>query len=194
MGFSLLLVDDDPIYCRTLHAAFIRRGMRTVIAHCEEDAIQVAQDIHFDGITIDLQLQQNQSSGLVLLPKVRQLAPLARILVITAYASIATAVQSIKRGADSYLPKPANIDEILLALNLPTRHLPPTSVAHPYQTLNTLKFAHIHQTLMHYQGNVSRAAQALGINRRTLQRTLARYPALRDKTATPTLPISARTD
>src|SRR4029079_13027755 len=122
-----------------------------------EGAITAAQAQAFDGIVLDLRL--GDDSGLHVLAPLRSAQPQARILLLTGYASIATAVEAIKRGADNYLPKPAQADDILAALfdTGASADVPATPV-HPRR----LEWEHLQRVLAAHDGNVSAAARALG--------------------------------
>ncbi|PIV35665.1 MAG: two-component system response regulator [Lysobacterales bacterium CG02_land_8_20_14_3_00_62_12] len=168
---SLLLIDDDQDYCTVLQRALGRRGYEVVSANDADSAMLQAAARPFDGLILDLRL--GEDSGLQLLAGLRRHQAKARILLLTGYASIATAVDAIKRGADQYLPKPAQTDAILVALFgpavAPTVPITPT---HPRR----LEWEHLQRVMAEYQGNVSAAARALGLHRRTLQRKLGRTP------------------
>ncbi len=171
-----LVVDDDETFARTLSRALQRRGLLVDVVHDGPAALAVASP-GFDFILLDLRLGQN--SGLSLIEQLRDAAPNARIVLLTGFASIATAVEAIKRGADDYLAKPANVAAILKAIDpdmsdpdmqndddTPTQMLP----------FDRIAWEHIQQALRECQGNVSAAARLLGMHRRTLQRRLAKRP------------------
>ncbi|MGE3106695.1 MAG: response regulator transcription factor [Lysobacterales bacterium] len=168
---SLLLIDDDRNYCQVMQRAFLRRGFEVTTAFSGADALQVAALRAFDGLILDLRL--GEDSGLQLLAELRRRQPAARILLLTGYASIATAVEAIQRGADQYLPKPAQVDEVLSYLfGMPAAPEVPSTPSHPRR----LEWEHLQRVMVEYQGNISAAARALGMHRRTLQRKLARLP------------------
>jgi len=110
------------------------------------------------------------------------LRPELRILLLTGYASIATAVEAIKRGADDYLAKPVDADAIVAAL-LEAQHAPgahdEVALPHAPPPLKRLEWEHIHRVLTECEGNISETARRLGLHRRTLQRKLAKYPVKR---------------
>jgi two-component system response regulator RegA len=113
-------------------------------------------------------------SGLTLIPPLRQLHPQARLIVLTGYGSIANALQAIRLGADDYLTKPADADQLASALRgqLGASSVRPPSVP----SLDRLEWEHIHRVLADTQGNISESARLLGIDRRSLQRKLAKFP------------------
>ena len=122
-----------------------------------------------------LDLNLGGESGLRLLPHLREQAPQAVILVLTGYASIATAVDAIKLGAAQYLAKPAGVDDILAAFEQrepnPAQHAPEHTMS-----VRRLTWEHIQRVLAEHDGNVSATARALKMHRRTLQRKLAKRP------------------
>ncbi len=115
-------------------------------------------------------------SGLELVRDLRNTDPFTRILVLTGYGSIATAVEAIRLGAQDYLPKPADADDILAALSRGFDDH--KAMPHDFQapSLARAEWEHIHRVLSDCTGNVSEAARRLGIHRRSLQRKLQRYP------------------
>lgn len=168
-----LIVDDDETFARVLARSLTRRGFNVTTASSAEQAIEIADQATFDYASLDLKMEG--ASGLTLIPWLREHHPDIRILMLTGYASIATAVDAIKLGANQYLPKPADTDQILAALeaNLPNIEQP---VESEYMSVNRLEWEHIQQVLQHNNGNISATARALNMHRRTLQRKLAKYP------------------
>jgi two-component system response regulator RegA len=165
----LLIIEDDAVFARTLARSFERRGYRVEMLDGPERLDEVADALQPDHAVVDLRLAG--ASGLVCVERLHQRNPATRIVVLTGFASIATAVEAIKLGATNYLTKPANTDDIEAAFartegdaqaDLSTR---PTSI-------KTLEWEHIHQTLADTGFNVSEAARRLGLHRRTLARKL----------------------
>jgi len=169
-----LILDDNQVFAETLARSLGRRGFTVTVANDGPQALAAAGQTGFELVTIDLQLAQD--SGLQWIAPLRQALPQARLLVLTAYASIATTVQAIKLGADNYLAKPANLDSILLALQHDSAAPPPPATAAPL-SVDRLQWEHIQYVLAQHQGNVSSTARALNMHRRTLQRRLAKKPA-----------------
>lgn len=175
-----LLVDDDALYLRTLQRSLARHGVETVTASDAASALAVARQSLPDFALIDLKL--GQDSGLALIQPLREIRADMRILLVTGYASIATAVEAIKLGADDYLPKPANIPTILRALGEEDEELADDAdgeeaALEMMTPLSRLQWEHIQQALHETGGNISAAARLLGMHRRSLQRKLTKRPS-----------------
>lgn len=171
---QVLLIDDDSFFVEQLARSLSRRGWQCVIAANAEAALEQAYKHAFDAVSLDLNLAGE--SGLSLITPLREQLPEAQIVLLTGYASVATAVEAIKRGADNYLPKPASVSQILNALaGLPTvtqDEFAPEQMLR----LRRLEWEHIQQALRETEGNISAAARILGMHRRTLQRKLDKRP------------------
>jgi two-component system response regulator RegA len=170
---KLLLVDDDPVFRRVLARALTQRGYEVHSAATGAEALQLSQEHAFIYAVVDLRL--DNESGLSLVPALRERFPEARILVLTGYASIATAVEAIKLGATHYLAKPADADAVIKALHRdePQPDLP---VGEEPMSINRLTWEHVQSVLSECDGNISEAARRLNMHRRTLQRKLQKYP------------------
>jgi two-component system, response regulator RegA len=169
---SLLLVDDDATFCSVLCRALEKRGFSVTVTHSVETAVPLAEANSPEYAVVDLKM--DGASGLTLVRKLHELDPATRIVVLTGYASIATAVEAIKLGATQYLSKPANANEIVAAFgHLPTDALPLSSQP---PSVGRLEWEHIQRVLQENQGNISATARALNMHRRTLQRKLAKRP------------------
>jgi two-component system response regulator RegA len=167
-----LLVDDDQLYLQTLQRSLQKRGVHSCIATNKVEALQLADSQSLDFALIDLRLADD--SGLNLIEPLRRAQPRIRIVLMTGYASVATAVEAIKRGADNYLLKPTTVETILRTLSSDAESPPePQPTMTP---LSRLEWEHIHQALAETNGNVSAAARLLGMHRRSLQRKLAKRP------------------
>ncbi len=167
-----LLIDDDALFLRALQNSLQRRGVSTRTASNVADALNSAEAQAFDFALVDLRI--GKDSGLRLIQPLRAARPRMRILLMTGFASVATAVEAIKLGADDYLLKPVNVETILRALTeegAPTADDPDTMIP-----LSRLEWEHIQQALRATDGNVSAAARMLGMHRRSLQRKLAKRP------------------
>ena len=169
---SLLLVDDDITFCKVLKRALEKRGFSISVAHSVEEAIPLARMNPPEFAVVDLKM--GGAPGLTLVKVLHELDPNTRIVMLTGYASIATAVEAIKLGATQYLAKPANADEIVAAFG----HAADTNTpikAQPTQIEN-LEWEHIQRVLREHDDNISATARALNMHRRTLQRNLAKPP------------------
>ncbi|MEZ5561058.1 MAG: response regulator [Pseudomonadales bacterium] len=169
----MLVVDDDAVFRDVLVRAFRRRGFDTGAADSVAAALAEIDREPPELAVVDLKL--TDGSGLAVIAALRAASSETRIVVLTGYASIATAVEAVKLGATNYLTKPATPEEILRALEQapPDPHLPvsdaPPSVAR-------LEWEHIQRVLAEHGGNISATARALRMHRRTLQRKLAKRP------------------
>lgn len=167
-----LLIDDDDLYLRTLQRGLLRHGLQTHLARDAAQALSLAESLRPSFALVDLRL--GEDSGLALIAPLRALRADMRILLVTGYASVATAVDAIKRGADDYLPKPATVPMILRTLGLGESR--EVAIEETMIPLHRLEWEHIHQALAETGGNVSAAARLLGMHRRSLQRKLAKKP------------------
>jgi len=168
-----LLVDVDVLYLQTLQRSLSKRGIESTTATNAADALRLADGTSLDFALVDLRLATE--SGLDLIKPLRQAQPQMRIVLMTGYASVATAVEAIKRGADDYLLKPTTVDTILRTLSLAVDTETPLE-PQTMTPLSRLEWEHIHQALAETNGNVSAAARLLGMHRRSLQRKLAKRP------------------
>lgn len=172
----LLIVDDDEMFCYVLSRALAKRGFEVMVAHDADQALTVAAQFMPTMATLDLKLEH--SSGLKLLPELLTLVPLCRIVVLTGYSSIATAVEAIKLGAVNYLCKPIDADDVMAALEQQTGD-PNIELADSPPSINRITWEHIQKVLQEHDGNISATARALGMHRRTLQRKLQKRPVRR---------------
>jgi two-component system response regulator RegA len=168
----LLLVDDNDTFRRTLGNALARRGF------CVDQAVDVTEALaaarrHSPQLAV-LDMNLGGDFGLDLITSLLEMASDVRIVVLTGYASIATAVEAIRLGATHYLSKPAEVDEILAAFDR-TMGDSSTPLAPLPMSLNQLEWEHLQRTLLDHAGNISAAARALGLHRRSLQRKLRKH-------------------
>lgn len=170
---NLLLVDDDPVYCEVLQESLIDRGFEISIAHDVPSALRLLEKSTPDYAVVDLRMPG--PSGLELVATLHDRNPQAKIIVLTGYASIATAVEAIKLGATHYLTKPADADEIVAAFQREEGDRS-TAVAEKPISVNRLEWEHIQKVLTECDDNISEAARRLGMHRRTLQRKLQKRP------------------
>jgi two-component system response regulator RegA len=175
---EVLVVDDDERFAVTLAAALARRGYVVHVAHDAAGALAVARTKEPDAAVVDLKL--GADDGLALIEPLRRAHPKMRIVVLTGYASIATAVKAVKLGADDYLAKPVTANAVAAVLERGARKEPsPTAPAAPLEpmTPRRLEWEHIQRVLAEHDGNISATARTLRMHRRTLQRKLAKRPA-----------------
>lgn len=166
---TLLIVEDDPTFARTLRRSFERRGYRVSSAASPDEAEGLCSAEDFDYAVVDLKL--GASSGLSVVQALHARSPETRIVVLTGYASIATAVEAIKLGASHYLAKPSNTDDIEAAFGSGDGDAS-VPVDGRKSSIKTLEWEYIHRTLVECDFNISEAARRLGLHRRTLARKL----------------------
>lgn len=169
----LLLVDDDETFCRVLKAALEKRNYEVLVANDVKGGIALAEQYLPEYAVIDLRI--GHESGLELVKKLISLDANTICVMLTGFASIATAVEAIKLGAVHYLTKPANADEILKALHK-NEGDSTVSISENPLSVKRLEWEHLQKILMQFDGNISAAARALNMHRRTLQRKLEKRP------------------
>lgn len=170
---NLLLVDDDETFCSVLKPALEKRNFQVSIANDIKQGIVIANKTEPEYAVIDLRI--GHDSGLEMVKALIALDDNTQIVMLTGFASIATAVEAIKLGAIHYLTKPAHADEIVNTLY---KNEGDSSVAIKRGPLSIkrLEWEHLQKVLMQYDGNISAAARALNMHRRTLQRKLDKRP------------------
>ncbi len=166
---SLLIVDDDKAFCEVLAESLGKNGHEIRTAHNVLHGISVAEEFNPECVLVDLKMPG--ASGLELIPKLLEIDSKTKIVVLTGYAGITTAIEAIKLGAIHYLSKPVSTDEIIAAFhkNEGDPSIPVESETLP---LNAAEREHILNTLHKNQNNISATARELGMHRRTLQRKL----------------------
>ena len=170
---SLLLVDDDIAQSEALARALVARGFQVRVAHTAKQASQSADDDPPQCAVIALKLPD--ASGLKLLSALLGLNPHMRIVVLTGYPSIRTAVEAIKLGATDYLAKPANVDEVVSAFQR-DRGNDDVPIGKKPMSVHRAEWEYISRVLRENDGNISASARALSMDRRTLQRKLRKRP------------------
>ncbi len=169
---TLLLIEDDAAFARTLGKSFERRGYHVLHAASLEGALPFL-DTHNPGYAVvDLKLE-GEASGLACVKALHRHDPEMLIVVLTGYASIATAVEAVKLGACHYLAKPSNTDDIEAAFNSAEGNTE-VKISGRSTSIKTLEWERIHQTLAETDFNISETARRLGMHRRTLARKLAK--------------------
>jgi two-component system, response regulator RegA len=167
---SLLLVDDDAVYRERLAKAIASRGYDVRTAANAEEAVLLAEADSPELAVLDLRMPGD--SGLELLRRLKAIDSTTRILMLTGYGSIATALEAVRLGAVHYLTKPADVDDILAAFDRESASAETVDLATP--SLARVEWEHIQRVLNDCDGNLSEAARRLGMHRRSLQRKAAR--------------------
>lgn len=168
---SLLIVDDDAPLRNRLTRAMEKRGFDVVAVESVKEGLSVARESPPAYAILDLRLADG--SGLDVVAALREARPDARIIVLTGYGNIATAVAAVKAGAVDYLPKPADADQITAALLDHEEALPPPP-ENP-MSADRVRWEHIQRVFEQCDRNVSETARRLRMHRRTLQRILAKH-------------------
>lgn len=169
----LLVIDDDEAFNRVLSRALTRRHFAVFSALDCQQAMTLARQHEPEYIVLDLNI--DGESGLRLIKPLLDVNPDVRILVLTGYASITTAVEAVKLGATQYLAKPADVSSILHALATGESTAQDVSAETP-MSVSRLEWEHLQRVLAEHEGNISATARALRMHRRTLQRKLAKRP------------------
>ena len=168
---SLLIVDDERVLRMQLGKALERRGFVVAMAESVAEGKELVRTSPPAYAVVDLRLEDG--SGLDVVEVLRDLRPDARIIVLTGYGNIATAVAAVKAGAIDYLPKPVDADAVVAALLENDRSLPPP----PDRPMSAdrVRWEHIQRVYEQCERNVSETARWLNMHRRTLQRILAKH-------------------
>ncbi|HVM96872.1 MAG TPA: response regulator [Candidatus Acidoferrales bacterium] len=172
---SILIVDDDDVLRERLARAFRDRDYDVRIGNGYDEAMRLAAADSPELAVIDLRMPGR--SGLELVRDLHELDPSTKIVVLTGYGSIATAIEAVRLGATYYLSKPADADDVLAAFargEAPPLDPPQSDYVPP--SLARAEWEHINRVLSDCGGNISEAARRLGIHRRSLQRKLQKYP------------------
>ena len=169
----LVIVEDDDAFARTLRRSFERRGYAVSSAASHEALLELLKTIRPGFAVVDLKL--GGASGLVCVQTLRAHDADMKIVVLTGFASIATAVEAIKLGASYYLAKPSNTDDIEAAF-MKEEGDAEAPLDGRTSSIKTLEWEHIHQTLVETDFNISETARRLGMHRRTLARKLEKRP------------------
>jgi len=173
---TVLVVDDDDVFRERLLKAFVARGYDARGAKSAEEAVSLAEEETPEWALLDLHM--GKTSGLYAVRRLLELDKTTRIVVLTGYGSIATAIEAMRSGAVHYLTKPSDLDDIIAAFEhdgSPAARLPTTTVP----SLHRVEWEHIERVLVACGGNITQAANLLGIHRRSLQRKLSKRPGVR---------------
>ena len=171
INVPFLVVDDDDTFRTRLVRALTDRGYIANSASTGDEAIQAVQAGAMFKVILDLRL--DSENGIDLIPQLLSRNSMLKIVVLTGYGSIATAIEAIKRGATHYLTKPADVDSIVTAFErdqntIEAPRIPPS--------LERVEWEHLQRVLSDFGGNITQAAKALKMHRRSLQRKLAKAP------------------
>lgn len=173
---SILVVDDDDAFRTRLVRALADRGFEARGAASRAEARRLAAEDSPELAVVDLRV--GEDNGLDVVRDLRAADPSTRIVVLTGFGSIVTALEAVRLGAVHYLTKPALVDQILAALGRP-EEAPYTEGTGPTPTLARAEWEHIQRVLAECEGNITQAARSLGLHRRSLQRKLQKLPPRR---------------
>jgi len=169
-----LIVDDDEVLRLRLCHSLEKRGWQACGAADAAGAMISARDKRPGLAVVDLRLPYE--SGIDIVRRLRELDSKTFIVMLTGYGSIATALEAVKSGADHYLTKPVDADQILATLKDDRSSSSTEAVEPEVPSLARVEWEHIQRILTDCDGNVSQTAKLLGLHRRSLQRKLAKHP------------------
>mgnify|MGYP000350436795 FL=1 len=173
----LLIIEDDIALAAILSRRMIKQGFECLQCHDASQGLLLARQFKPTHVLLDMKLEQE--NGLKLISPLRQLLPNVTMVLLTGYASIATAVEAIRLGADNYLAKPVDTQTLFNALSLTPADTSVESILEEEPlSPKRLEWEHIQQVLTANNGNVSATARQLGMHRRTLQRKLLKKPVV----------------
>ena len=169
---KLLIVEDDIVFANTLMRRLTKHDFDCVHVETNSEALLACHRHQPDYILLDMKLAQETTLGII--TPIRQSRPNSRIILLTGFASIATAVDAIKFGADDYLTKPIDTQTLLATLNesKASEIVTDTEVDGATLSAEQVQWQHIQQVLKANEGNISATARQLSMHRRTLQRKL----------------------
>lgn len=174
----VLVVDDDGVFRNRLCRAFSERHWAADAVSNGDDALKYARERSPDLVLVDLRMPG--MGGLDLIQGLRAVDSSMKVVMLTGYGSIPTAVSAMKRGADYYLSKPIDVDQILTAYeNLQSAATVESETPESVPTLARVEWEHMQRVLADCGDNISQAARLLGIHRRSLQRKLGKHPPSR---------------
>jgi two-component system response regulator RegA len=167
---KILVCDDDPPFRRRLARSL--RDCQITVYEAENalNGLEVFNEYHPGGAIVDLRMPGE--SGLWLVKEIAAVDPRCRIVVLTGFGSISTALEAVRRGAANYITKPATIDQIMRSFVPEMKD--PSSEAPSMPSLAEIEAEYVQRVLDECDGNVSRTAKVLGVHRRSLQRKLKR--------------------
>lgn len=171
MNPKVLILEDDLSLAQSLSQEFNEHGYEV---HMATQFSEVPQNVIFDFAVIDLRLKGE--FGLNIIEQLKDASPECRIVILTGYGSITTAVEAVKLGAVDYLTKPASFEKIeqaLLGKKLELGPTPKEGLQAP--SLSQIEHEYIDYMLTKNKGNISKTAKDLGLHRQSLQRKLKKY-------------------
>ena len=176
---SILLVDDDERLRSRMARAFEERGYEAQQAEGYDGAITIAEVESTEYAVVDLRMPGK--SGLEVVRALHQIDVATKIVVLTGYGSIATALEAVRLGATHYLTKPADVDEVIASFDRGGAQAMGEARSTESETPQTpslarVEWEHIQRVLTDCGGNITKAAEKLGIHRRSLQRKLSKFP------------------
>ena len=177
---TILIVDDDDVFRERLMRAFDDRGYASRGASSPAEALDSARGDSPELAVVDLRMPGG--SGLDVLRGLKEIDPTTRVVVLTGYGSIATALEAVRLGAIHYLTKPADVEDLIAAFRRGTTTADAGSLVEvpgAVPSLARVEWEHINRVLTDCNGNISQAARLLGLHRRSLQRKLAKFPVKR---------------
>lgn len=175
---KLVIIEDDEAFANVLARRLSSKGFEAYHAVNANDALMLCRTHMPSFVLVDMKLADD--NGLELLKPLRALLPQARIILLTGFASIATAVDAIKLGADDYLPKPVDTQTLLNTLLVKSEGVESEidDIEETVMSPQRLEWEHIQQVLKANDGNISATARQLQMHRRTLQRKLQKKPKI----------------
>ncbi|NOU50097.1 response regulator [Pseudoalteromonas sp. JBTF-M23] len=176
MTKKLLIIEDDIAFANTLARRLAKHNFEPSVVHEVSEILQQCQQLQPSYVLLDMNL--NGISGLKFIADIRAYLPTCRLVLLTGFASIATAVEAVKLGADDYLSKPADTRLIVQTL-LGQNAMNEATLNTDTMSAERVEWEHIQQVLKVNEGNVSQTARQLNMHRRTLQRKLQKRPVLK---------------
>lgn len=185
MSERVLLIDDDEAFTRMMALALSRRGYEVTSINSESAIDAAIAETAFDFILLDLMLGEVSSIGRI--ASICETQPQARLIMLTGYASIPATVQAVRSGAVNLLAKPVGVNEVVAAMQQAAEQGEQSQSPAPATDAETasrmgvrrLEWEHIQRVLAEHDGNISAAARAMGMHRRTLQRKLMKKAPIR---------------
>jgi len=173
---TLLLAEDDRLFCEVMGQALTKRGFNVQVVNNVDEGIALSERAAPEFAVVDLNMPG--PSGLALVKHLINIDSHTRVVMLTGFASIATAVEAIKLGAIHYLAKPVDADEVIAAFYRKEGNVDVDINIQPL-SVNRMEWEYIQKVLNDHKGNITATARALGMHRRTLQRKLQKRPQLR---------------